>query len=391
VRVCVRERERERARARERASERTRERVRGSFSATVFEFLQEFLASCDAESARETRARGEIPIAVDEGRPCPTPLRERHHVFAVSIQCVCCLSVGSNSISWPLRQKGNDKQVIHIWGRKSVPYSLPRPNYTQKSKSQSFTYTQINLNNLNNINIFDVENQWYTFRHVFLWCHHRRKGMRRREGGRDTEGVCVWVTAYLSVHQTATSIYTHVIHIHHAQMQEGTIKRLDSACWRRLNDYPPLVVQVYYCSCLPPSFDAVRNTLWPQRQSHPPAFHITRPTASQTREVFEYVCIAMQLTRIDRGRLSCIHIYMHVNTHVCACMPWHATINHNLSLFATVGVWLQIMHIRQTEIKIYISKNEWKCKNDSRDIDWYKWIYIIVWLPIMHIRDQDLY
>jgi len=55
--VCVFVRERERARARERASERARERVRGSFSDTVFGISQDFLASCDTESAGGTRAR----------------------------------------------------------------------------------------------------------------------------------------------------------------------------------------------------------------------------------------------------------------------------------------------------------------------------------------------
>jgi len=64
--VCVRERERERAR--ERASERAGERVRGSFSATVFEFLQEFLASCDAESASGTRARARSKTYIHEGQ-----------------------------------------------------------------------------------------------------------------------------------------------------------------------------------------------------------------------------------------------------------------------------------------------------------------------------------
>ena len=55
--VCVCLRERETESAHERASERATEMVRGSFSATVFEFLHELLASCDAESAGGTRAR----------------------------------------------------------------------------------------------------------------------------------------------------------------------------------------------------------------------------------------------------------------------------------------------------------------------------------------------
>jgi len=61
--------------------------VRGSFSATVFEFLQEFLASCEAESAGRTRARARSQCQgpskpMMEAMPYPLTAGERQTVEA---------------------------------------------------------------------------------------------------------------------------------------------------------------------------------------------------------------------------------------------------------------------------------------------------------------------
>jgi len=55
----------------------------------------------------------------------------RYNVSAVSIQCVYCLSVGSNSIFWPLRQKRKDKpytrdKICSVYFT-MVAYSLGNP------------------------------------------------------------------------------------------------------------------------------------------------------------------------------------------------------------------------------------------------------------------------